>query len=182
MIVLAWIGIVLFGLALVVVIIGFMMPRMAIVNRQIEISAKQETIFPYANDLRKFVDHWSPWTEKDPNMQMEFSGPEEGEGAVYNWKGDPKKVGYGTMRIIKVESPSKVISLLSFGGRGDAEVTISIKSLDNGNCEVSWGFVADNKMNPMGRIFGKMMDKFLGPDFELGLKKLKEVCENAGNM
>jgi hypothetical protein len=42
---------------------------------------------------------------------------------------------------------------------------------------VTWDFESDNGLNPMSRIFGKMMDKFLGPDYQNGLNKLKTVCE-----
>lgn len=176
--VLAWIGIVLFGLALIVVIIGLMMPRKASVKREVVIKSDKETVFSYANSLKKFVESWSPWTEKDPDMETVFEGPDEGVGAVYNWKGDPKKVGYGTMKIISSEEPNKVVSFLSFGGRGDAEVSLIIEEKSANEVKVTWDFSADNGYNPIGRIFGSMMDKFLGPDFEYGLKKLKQVCEN----
>lgn len=176
--ILAWIGIVLFGLALIVVVIGLMMPRIATVKREITMGADKDKVFDYANSLRKFVENWSPWTDKDPEMETSYEGPEEGVGAIYNWKGHPKKVGYGTMKIIASDSPNKVVSFLSFGGRGDAEVSLIIDDFKSGEVRVRWEFEADNGNNPIGRIFGRMMDKFLGPDFELGLEKLKKVCEN----
>lgn len=177
MIVLAWIGIVLLGLALVAVIIGFTMPQKTMMQREINVEADKKVIFELANNLQKFVENWSPWTEKDPNMDTEFGGQNEGVGAVYKWKGDPKKVGFGTMEIIESDPFTKVVSFLNFGGRGDAEVTLSIEEVGAGTCKVVWSFCADNGMNPMARIFGTMMDKFLGPDFEMGLRKLKEASE-----
>lgn len=175
--ILAWIGIILFGLALIIVMIGFIMPREARMKREIIIKADKKTVFDYANSLKKFVDHWSPWTDKDPEMETTYEGPAEGVGAIYNWKGHPKKVGYGTMKIIAVEEPEKVVSFLSFGGRGDAEVSVIIEDLSADEVKVTWAFSADNGYNPLSRIFGGMMDKFLGPDFEKGLQRLKDVCE-----
>lgn len=175
---LAWIGIVLFGLALIVVIIGLLMPRKAYMKREVIIKSDKQRVFRYANSLKLFVENWSPWTDKDPEMETVFEGPEEGVGAVYNWKGDPKKVGYGTMKIVASEEPNKVVSFLSFGGRGDADVSLIIDELSPDELKVTWDFSADNGYNPIGRIFGSMMDKFLGPDFEEGLRKLKEVCES----
>ena len=177
MVILFWIGIVLFSLALIVVIVGFMMPKKAYMKREIEINADREIVFEFANSLKKFVENWSPWTEKDPEMETTYEGPEEGIGAVYKWNGDRKKVGFGTMKIIASERPNKVTSFLNFGGRGDAEVSLIIEEQSVGKLKVTWEFEADNGNNPIARIFGSMMDKFLGPDFESGLKKLKEVSE-----
>jgi hypothetical protein len=177
MVTLAWIGIGLLGLAFIVLIIGFLMPRKAYMKREIQINTDKQTVFGYANNLKKFVEHWSPWTEKDPDMETTYEGAEEGVGAVYSWKGDPKKVGYGTMKIIASEEPNKVVNFLSFGGRGDAEVSVIIEEGSGNGVKVTWEYSADNGYNPIGRIFGSMMDKFLGPDFEQGLKNLKEVCE-----
>lgn len=177
MIVLAWIGISLFGLALIFVIIGFTKPRMAYMKREILISSDKQTVFSYANDLKKFVEHWSPWTERDPNMETLFEGPAQGVDSVYKWKGDKKKVGYGLMKITSVDEPNKVVYFLSFGGKGDTEVSVQIEEVSSTEVKVIWDYSADNGNNPMARIFGSMMDKFLGPDFETGLKKLKAVCE-----
>ncbi len=175
--ILAWIGIVLFGIALIVVIIGFLKPRKAFMKREILIKSDKETVFEYANNLQKFVENWSPWTEKDPDMETTYEGPAEGVGSTYKWKGHPKKVGYGTMRIIASDRPNKVTSFLSFGGRGDAEVSVTIEEASADGLKVTWDFEADNGNNPVARIFGSMMDKFLGPDFETGLNKLKTACE-----
>lgn len=177
MVILAWIGISLFGLALIVLIFGMTKPRMAEMSRETVIEASAESIFSYANNLKKFVQYWSPWTDKDPEMETIFEGEEEGIGAIYKWKGHPKKVGFGTMRITKVEEPNLVVSFLSFGGRGDAEVSVIIENIEENKTKVIWAYSSDSGSNPIARIFGSMMDKFLGPDFELGLKKLKEISE-----
>ena len=35
----------------------------------------------------------------------------------------------------------------------------------------------DMGKNPIGKFFGLMMDKMVGPDFERGLNNLKSLCE-----
>jgi hypothetical protein len=168
---------ILAGLALIVVIYGFTRPRHSFMKREIEISVPAETAFEYANNLQKFVENWSPWTEKDPEMVTTYNSIQEGVGAKYEWKGHPKKVGHGMMEIIENDANKMVKSLLKFGVRGDAFVTVSIDKINDNSVKVTWDFTSDAGNNPVGRIFGSMMDKFLGPDFELGLKKLKETCE-----
>lgn len=168
---------VLAGIALVVVIYGFTRSRHSFMKREVEINAQAETIFEYAQNLQKFVENWSPWTDKDPNMETKFNDIQSGVGSKYEWKGDPKKVGHGLMEIVEVEKNKFVKSLLKFGGRGDAYVTLKIDEKSEGVMNVIWEFTSDAGNNPVGRIFGSLMDKFLGADFELGLKKLKEISE-----
>ena len=168
------------GLLALVLVIGFTSPRVALLKRSIEIAAAPDQVFPHLNDLRRFVDEWSPWTEKDPAAKHVYGEKTEGVGARYSWEGDPKKVGSGSMEIRESESGRRVKTHLSFKGRGEADAGWTIEDLGGGRVRVTWDFEADNGMNPIGRIFGRMMDRFLGPDYEKGLAKLKAVCERAG--
>ncbi len=165
------------GLILILLLIGFTSPRIATMERSILINASDKEIFPYLNNLKTFVDHWSPWTEKDLNAKHEYNDVSEGVGAHYSWKGEPKKVSEGSMEIIESDVDSRIKTLLNFKGRGSAFATWTIKK-EGEYSKVTWGFESDNGMNPVSRIFGRFMDKFLGPDYEKGLSKLKEVVES----
>jgi hypothetical protein len=164
-------------LVLVVLAVGFTSPRVARLKRSIEIAAPPETIFPHLNSVRRFSDEWSPWTEKDPGAKHSFSGPAEGVGAKHAWEGNPKSVGSGTMEITGSEPLKRVRCHLAFKGRGEADAGWVVEDLGGGRSRVTWDFEADNGNNPIGRIFGRMMDKFLGPDYEKGLARLKSLCE-----
>ncbi len=117
-----------------------------------------------------------PWTEKDLNAKHEYNNITEGAGALYTWVGDKKSVGEGSMEILE-SSINRVKSKLEFKGRGVSSATVHITPINESSCKVTWDFEADNKNNPIARIFGRMMDKFLGPDYEKGLSKLKNFCE-----
>lgn len=164
-------------LILLLLLIGFTSPRVATMERSILIKASENDIFPYLNNLKSFVDHWSPWTEKDPNAKHVYNEIAKGIGAHYSWKGEPKKVGEGSMEIIESELNKRVKTLLNFKGRGAAFAAWTVKNAGD-HSKVTWNFESDNGMNPVGRIFGRFMDKFLGPDYEKGLNKLKEVIES----
>ncbi len=164
------------ALVLLVLFIGFTSPRMATMERSIVINASADKVFPYLNNLKTFVDTWSPWTEKDPNAAHEYNDIPSGEGAFYSWKGEPKKVGEGSMKIVKSIENQHVRTLLHFKGRGDAYAGWHVAESGDG-VKVTWDFESDNGMNPIGRIFGRFMDKFLGPDYENGLNKLKKEIE-----
>jgi hypothetical protein len=165
-------------IVILVVVYGFSRPRKSYIFRTIEVKSSPEKVFEQTNSLQHFVKNWSPWTARDENAVHEYNDIIEGVGASYKWKGHPKKVGYGEMEIIAVKENESVTSKLYFGGRGDAIVTLSITPINNEKVNVKWDFTSDSGNNPVSRIFGSLMDKFLGPDYELGLKKLKTFCEN----
>ena len=165
------------GIIVILTIIGFMSPRYAEMSRSIEIDASPENIFPRLNSMREFVK-WSPWTEKDPNARHEYEGPDSGIGSKYTWEGDKKTVGSGIMEIIESVENKRVNSTLQFNGRSNAEAGWTINT-EGDTTTVTWDFKGDMGSNPAGRLMGRMMDKFLGPQYEEGLQNLKKQCEDA---
>ena len=174
----AIIGISVGGLILLLVLIGLMLPRQVRVERSVMISSTPDRVFPYLNNLKNFVNEWSPWTEKDPNMKQSFSGPDSGVGAHYEWVGDKKKVGTGKMTISKSEENKLVVTDLDFGKRGKATARW-ILDTEGDKVKVTWDLDTDMGGNPIGRYFGLMMDKWVGGDYEHGLNKLKAKVESA---
>jgi len=168
--------IVLGALIVLVLIIGFLSPRIAKMERSITIKSNPEKAFVQLNSLKNFVNNWSPWTEKDLKAKHEYNDINEGVGATYAWEGDPKTVSKGNMEIVESDS-LKVKSSLAFHKRGTAYVSTYIERLSDEEIKVTWDFEADNGMNPISRIFGNFMNKFLGPDYETGLSKLKKYLE-----
>ncbi len=176
MAILMWIGIGLGSVIVILAIIGFLSPRYAVMSRSVKIGAKPSEVFPHLNSMREFYK-WSPWTEKDPDAKITYEGPETGVGSKYLWVGDRKKVGSGSLEIIESVENQKVNCDLKFDGRNDSEAGWIIE--DHGDSStVTWHFKGDMGNNPAGRLFGRMMDKFLGPDYEKGLQNLKNRIEN----
>ena len=173
MLVLMWTGMVIGCIILLVVVIGFASPRVATISRSVEVNATPEEVFPQLNNLKNFVEHWSPWTAKDPNASHTYNNIPEGTGAQYSWEGDRKKVGAGTMKITESERNKRVRTSLYFKGRGHAFANMHVEASGNGRSKVTWNFEGDNGNNPFGRLMGRFMDKLLGPDYEKGLNNLK---------
>lgn len=164
------------SLVLLLILVGFFLPRKVHVARSIIIDGSKEDIFPHLNNLKLFVE-WSPWTEKDPNMTQNFSGPESGIACTYQWEGDKKKVGTGSMIITNSVHNERVETDLNFGKQGTAQANWILESKDS-KTKVIWTLDTDMGINPVGRYFGLFMDKMIGPDYEHGLNKLKAKLEN----
>ena len=82
---------------------AYLLPRHVIVEREITIDAAPADVYAYLESLQAFTE-WSPWQDRDPDMVVNFSGPETGVGNVmgmaircargWQWpSGDHRRVG-----------------------------------------------------------------------------------------
>ncbi|MBS0419043.1 MAG: SRPBCC family protein [Proteobacteria bacterium] len=169
------------AIVLVVIIAGVLIaaatrPDSFRVERSIRVSAPAEKIFHYVNDFHQW-GVWSPWEKLDPTMKRSFTGPESGNGAVYEWQGNGK-VGQGRMQITDAAAPGRVVIKLDFIKPFEAHnrAIFNLQSA-GGDTEVVWAMEGPSPYlsKLMGLFFN--MDKLIGGDFERGLANLKAVSE-----
>lgn len=166
-------------LPVVIVIGSFFLPSRYHVERSVVVKASPEAIFEQVNRLKHWPE-WTAWTvQKYPDMKIAFSGPESGVGAVYTWEG--KSSGNGTLKITASEAGRRVGYSLDFeNGKHVSTGAIAIEpdTVTPGAFKVTWHNAGDLGANPVSRIFGLMMDRMMGPDFEEGLQKLRARVES----
>lgn len=166
----------LIAVILLILVVGLLLPSKVHVERSIVINAPPSTVFALINDFHKF-NLWSPWAKLDPDTQYTFSGPDSGVGAKMAWHSENRDVGSGHHQILISKPDEHIQTALDFGDMGTAFATFDLAATDAGT-RVTWGFDRDNGYNMMGRYFGLMMDKMIGPDFERGLANLKTLAES----
>jgi hypothetical protein len=105
-------------------------------------------------------------------------GPASGVGASMRWVSQKSDVGSGRQTIVEREPMKRIVVKLEFDGQADAYATYTLTPEGRGT-RVVWSFDTDHKMNPLSRWFGLLFDKFIGPDYEQGLAKLKTVMETS---
>ena len=146
------------------------------VQRSISIKAPPEKVYPLIADFHRWGE-WSPWEKLDPAMQRSFSGPDNGQGAVYAW--DSKgKAGAGRMEIVDTSAPSSVVIKLDFIRPFEGHNTATFTLQGQGDSTtVNWTMAgpAPYISKLMGLFFN--MDKLIGADFETGLNNLKRLTE-----
>lgn len=155
---------------------GYFLPKQAEVERSALIESDPATIFEYVNNLEKFHS-WSPWADMDPNMQLEFSGPESGVGAAMSWSSDVPQLGKGSQRITLSETHRRVIAALEYGGESGGETEFELVP-QGAETKVIWRHRMDFGSNPVGRYIGLGLDDMLGQHFDRGLEKLEYLIEN----
>ena len=146
------------------------------VQRTAAIHAPPEKIFPLISDFHQWRA-WSPYEDRDPDLQRSYSGAASGRGAVYAWEGN-KNVGSGRMEILDAPAPSKVVIKLDFLKPFEAHNTAEFTLQPSGDTTtVTW--LMHGPANFMSRLIQVFMnlDNMIGKDFEAGLANLKTLTE-----
>lgn len=162
------------GIALLVIVVGMILPSRPQVERDILIDAHAATIFALLNDFRQ-VSKWSPMLDGDPNAQVDISGPPRGVGASIYWDGHI--IGRGRQTIIESVPYERITMQFELGNQAPAAVTYTL-SAEEEMTRVVWLHETDYGFNLVGRYFGLLQDSIIGRGQEEGLTRLKELAEN----
>lgn len=145
------------------------------VQRSAVIPADVATVHALINSFHEWPA-WSPWEDVDPALQRTYSGPESGAGAQYSWVGN-RKAGKGSMTI-NASTPERIDMVVDFEKPFKAHNPTSfLLEPADGGTKVTWLMTGEHK-GFAALIFRFMsMDKFLGPDFEKGLTRMKAAAQ-----
>jgi len=162
------------ALIVLLIIIGFALPRTHRTEVSTEIDAHPATVFALLNDFRRLA-LWSPLTETDPNVRILYAGNRKGVGATMSWDG--AIVGSGTQTIVTSTPYEHVGIVMSPGEPGEAQSYFDLTA-GTGTTIVAWGFEADYGMNIVGRFFATMLGGVVARDHQRGLANLKQLAES----
>jgi effector-binding domain-containing protein/uncharacterized protein YndB with AHSA1/START domain len=155
-------------------LVGLFLPKDVHVERSFTFNAPAEAVYKQVNNMKNWTK-WSTWHRIDPNMKIEYSGPEEGTGSSYKWSSDNKDAGHGNMKIV-ADTPHKVIMTeMQWEDMTPSQANWYFTDKE-GKTEVKWTMEA-HFGDPFSRYFGLFFDAMLGPDYEKSLKNLDSVVK-----
>ncbi len=171
----------LYGLLALVgigIILGLAGPKTYKVERSAVITASPDAIWPHVSSIRS-QNTWSPFTEQDTAMVVEYTGTDGEVGSGSKWAS--KKMGKGEQTITSVDPNKGVTTRLKFimpWGASESDAYLNMEP-DVAGTKVTWGFGGQNDF--MGRIFGSIMsmEKAVGPMYEKGLINLQTLVASA---
>jgi len=145
------------------------MPKMN-VRRSTTINSPAATVFNRVADLNHWTA-WSPWLITEPEAKVTVSD----DSKFYSWEG--KRVGSGEMRITAEKTNQSVDYDLTFlkPWKSHAKVRFELNER-NGVTEVDW--IMDSSLPFFMFWMKKMMEAFVGMDFQRGLNLLKDYVED----
>ena len=145
------------------------------VERSAVIPAPIARVYGLVSDFHEWT-RWSPWEDKDPDMQRTYDGAESGTGATYAWQGN-RDVGSGTMEITDATENERIVIALSFLKPFKAEnQTVFAFAEEGDGTRVTWTMTGTR--NLMMAFMGLFMnfDKMIGGDFEKGLARMSTAA------
>lgn len=171
---LKWLLAIVVALAVLLTLVGYLLPSQFRVERSTEIRAPAERVYALIHDPRAWAT-WTVWNQRDPGMKMTFSGAPNGAGAKWSWQSASE--GNGAMEFTRAE-PNRLIEYrLSFPDYGMSSSGLLTLTAGVTGTRVSWSNEGDMGSNPYMRYFALFMDRMVGPDFEAGLARLKMLAE-----
>jgi hypothetical protein len=169
------IGIVLAVILIIIIGWGLTLSGESRLERSITINAPVEKVFNSANTFNN-IKEWSPWARMDPNIIIDYSGPESGVGAKYDWESEDENVGIGSQEILESRENEYVKTQMVFGIEGKFFAEFILKPVEGGT-EVIWTY--DGKVQSfMWKFIMLGMEGQLGPMYEQGLEDLKTYIES----
>lgn len=160
------------GFVLVLLLIGFALPRESRFVVAATIDAPAATVFVLVNHPRR-IQFWSALAGTD--TEPRYSGPPGGVGATMAW--DDPASGAGTLTIVDSRPYSYVELTLNDGDAGEATSWFELAARPGGT-DVRWGFAHDYGVNVIGRYVGLLATGILRRDYAARLAQLQQLAES----
>lgn len=149
------------------------------VERSRVIHASQKLVYSQFGILRNW-ENWSPWKEKDPDLQNTFEGKDATNGAKMYWQGDKEKSGSGSIEIVQADPPYSLVYkmkfMLPFDMRSMGSFVLS--SENPTRTMIHWTNHGEIPFLLRPMIMFMDMEELMGQDFERGLVKMDSICSN----
>jgi len=145
------------------------MPKMNI-ERSIKIDASKEKVFQKLNDFNEWMP-WSPWLIMEPEAKVNVAE----DSKSYEWEGD--RIGSGNMKVLKEDGYDFIEYDLNFIKPWKSHALTSFKLKEEGSSTVVTWYM-DSALPFFMFWMKKMMEAFVGADYERGLDMLKAYVED----
>lgn len=152
----------------------FWVPSTYDVRRSTVIKAPPDKVYDLIADPRHWKS-WSAWQQKDPAMEVTYSGPLFGQGAKWSWKSSSQ--GTGRMEFVHVVPDERVEFSLTLMDLNLKSRGAFVLEPSKEGTKVTWSNAGDVGTNPLKHYLAMAMDRMAGPDFEQGLANLKALAE-----
>lgn len=169
-----WILGIMVALAAMLLLGGMALPPTFIVTRSVTIKAPADKIYGLIADPRIWKQ-WSVWNQRDPAMQIEYSGPQVGTGAQWSWKS--RTEGDGSMTFTQAVPGQRLGYELFFHDFGTTSNGVLELASAGAETRVTWIMNGNTGRNPLYRWMALVADGMVGKDFDAGLANLKALAE-----
>jgi Polyketide cyclase / dehydrase and lipid transport len=164
------------GLAIILTIIGLVIPSSVKISRGIIVNADSVKVYQQLSDVKDW-GKWMPWVTADEGALVQTSPVTNEPGSFFKWKGLNLK-NNGTISFLTL-SPNLITTKYELQGMNTSEGGFRLRAIPNNlsQTEVQWFMEYKLKWYPWERFYGIFMDHIIGPSFDKGLQELKQYME-----
>lgn len=163
------------GLVAAVLLTAALLPARYAITRSTTIARPPGVVFDAIANLNRYRE-WNPWQKSEPESRQTVTGEPGAIGHAYAWDG--KKIGAGSLTLRKTVPGQAIEFDLRFirPWKSSADDTWRFEPEGENGTRVTWSNTGGLPY-PMGRLFGPILSKTLGKQFEEGLASLKQLVE-----
>lgn len=161
-------------LMLSVAVGGFLLPSSLVVERERLIPLPAPELYDRVVALQRWPE-WAVWWQREPFLEVRFSGPDQGPGRTMHWHS--KHEGAGRAKIMGIAPDREVSLAFDFGERGDAVSTLRFEeTADRQQTTIRWKFRTDFGGNTGRRYFGLLFRDLVERDLDESLARLEAAA------
>jgi uncharacterized protein YndB with AHSA1/START domain len=164
-------------------IVGILLPSSRHLEAEVETNRKMQIVYDTISGTRRF-DDWNPVVLQDPSMQTELTGPEQGEGATFNYVSNEPKIGTGKWEIVEAVPGERVVYRLENPLRGENKTmtfTLEPTGRNNRNVKITQTYDVDYGWDILGRYQGLYVPRSVGDGMKFGLQRLSNMLATVPN-
>lgn len=163
------------GLAILLLVISFILPRTISVERNILIESELNNVFEQVN-IPDNWKNWAPWLHNDSTLTYSSSKFNNGKIPIVKWKSRNKHVNEGELKIIKFIENQLVEFELTVVGKGIYTGTFIFSKKENAS-NIVWIIHKDLGNNPANRWLGLLTKKTISNEMDMGLFNIDDFLQ-----
>lgn len=160
------------------IVVGYFISPVQLIERSIEVEAYPEDVFPLINNLQTY-NQWSPLHAQIADAQIVYGGADAGNGQTMAWQGSEGTYPFGSQEIIQSQPGEFVQVKANLSGRA-ATTTHAILPLDDGSgvTVLTKSEIELGGFPYMDRVRTKLRQGWFDDQFDQSLIRLKTISEN----
>ncbi len=172
--------------AVLMLLIGVVLPSSRSLSQSVETNRKMTIVYDTLNSLRRFKE-WNTISLRAPNAQTTLSGPVSGVGAKFSYTSDSPQVGNGSWEITESVPGKSIKYALENDFRGSNKTMLfTLTPTGRGNVkrniQITQSYSVDYGWDLIGRYAGMYIKSHVGDDMKVGLTRLTNVLATVPNV
>lgn len=172
--------------AVLMLVIGVVLPSSRSLSQSVETNRKMTIVYDTLNSLRRFKE-WNTISLRAPKAETTLSGPVSGVGATFSYKSDAPQVLNGSWKIVESVPGKSIKYALENDFRGTNKTMLfTFTPTGRGNVkrniQITQTYSVDYGWDLIGRYAGMYIKSHVGDDMKVSLNRFNTMLATVPNV